>query len=304
MRAASRRKRSGASSALAESRAKALAALMFGAVVIGLAPIFVRLSETGPAAAGFWRLAIATPLLAVIARAGPASAPPPRAALLAGTMFALDMGFWHYGIAYTSVANATVLANLTPVIVTLAVWFLYGQRPRLGFAAAVALAVAGAAMMAAFRGGNPGPNPRLGDALSMITALWYAFYLLGVSAARREARAGAVMFWSTLTAAPLLLAAAFMLGEQIVPASLSGWAACAGLALVHVAGQGAIAWSLGRLPTALAAVVVLIQPVVTAALGWLLFAESLGPLQALGGVVALIGVALAQRFAADQPAKP
>lgn len=277
---------------------------MAGAVVIGFAPILVRLTETGPAAAGFWRLAFAMPLLALIARRGE-SGPPPRMAVLAGAMFALDIAFWHYGLALTSVANATVLSNLTPVVVTLVAWLAFGQRPRLAFAAAGAVAVAGAVLMALGSNARPGSNPALGDALSAATALWYAFYMLSMAAARRTAGAGRVMFWSSLVALPGLLATALVLREQLVPAGPAGWAACAGLGLVHVAGQGAVAWSLGRLPTALAALVVLIQPVVAAALGWILFQEGLSPLQALGGVLALSGVVLAQRVApAQSPAKP
>ena len=49
-------------------RGRALAVLLFGACVIGLSPILVRLSDTGPAAAGFWRLAFALPLLAILTR--------------------------------------------------------------------------------------------------------------------------------------------------------------------------------------------------------------------------------------------
>jgi drug/metabolite transporter (DMT)-like permease len=287
---------------LTEGRGKALAALLFGAVIIGLAPILVRLTDTGPAAAGFWRLAFALPLLALVARGEPAG-PVPKTALLAGLMFALDLGFWHYGLALTSVANATVLSNLTPVVVTLVAWFAFGQRPRLAFAIAVAVTVAGTALMTADADALPGSNPRLGDALSVATALWYAFYFLAVGAARRVAGVGLVMFWSSLVAAPLLLLAALALGEQVLPAAAGGWAACVGLGLVHVAGQGAIAWSLGRLPTALAAVTVLVQPVVAAALAWMLFAEPMGLFQALGGALALAGVALAQRFTTAQPAE-
>ena len=40
--------------------------LLFGACVIGLSPILVRLTTTGPAAAGFWRLVFARPLLAAM----------------------------------------------------------------------------------------------------------------------------------------------------------------------------------------------------------------------------------------------
>src|SRR5579862_5683608 len=110
----------------------ALAALVFGALVIGTTPILVRLAACGPAAAGFWRLTFAAPLLALMA-AGRGAAnigPPSRAMVLAGVFFALDLACWHYGIRYTSVANATVLPNLTPVLVTLASWVFFKERPR------------------------------------------------------------------------------------------------------------------------------------------------------------------------------
>mgnify|MGYP003503505736 CR=1 FL=1 len=43
----------------------ALVALFAGAIGIAFAPIFVRLSEVGPVATAFWRLALALPLLAL-----------------------------------------------------------------------------------------------------------------------------------------------------------------------------------------------------------------------------------------------
>jgi drug/metabolite transporter (DMT)-like permease len=92
----------------------------------------------------------------------------------------------------------------------------------------------------------------------------------------------------------MLLGVSLALGEPLAPASAAGWLACAGLGLVHVVGQGGVAWSLGRLPAALTAVTVLIQPVVAAGLGWALFAETMTPAQ-LGGAIALLtGVVLAQ----------
>lgn len=280
-----------------DGRWQGLAVLIFGAVVIGVAPILVRLAETGPAAAGFWRLVFATPLLAALSvRPGAerARGAPPKAAFWAGLMFALDLGFWHYGIALTSIANATVLTNLTPVVVTAFAWIFFRQAPRRLFVAAVALAVSGAWMMAMARGGTPGVNPPLGDALSLATTLWYALYMIAVAQARRHAGAVQVMLWSTLTGLPFLLAGALILREDFAPETWAGWAACAGLGVMHVAGQGSIAWALGRLPAATASVVVLIQPVIAAALGWLLFAEALGPWQALGAAIALSGIALAQ----------
>src|SRR5205085_10178093 len=96
---------------------------MFGACVIGLSPILVRLTQTGPSAAAFWRLAFGLPWLFLMNRqTGGATGRPSRLALLAGVFFALDLGFWHYSIKYTSVTNATVLSNLPPVVVTAFAW--------------------------------------------------------------------------------------------------------------------------------------------------------------------------------------
>ena len=277
--------------------------LVFGACVIGVAPILVRLAEAGPAAIGFWRFVFSLPLLAVLARRSAGGVGrPSRLALLAGVAFALDLGFWHYGIANTSVGKATVLTNLTPVVVTAVAWIVLKQRPARLFLVAVALAVAGAWIMAVAKGtGAVGPNPPLGDALSLATAVWYALYFLAVSAARRREAATRIMFWSSLTGAPLLLVSAFLLGEHVFPAAAAGWAACVGLGMVHVAGQGSIAWALGRLPPATASVTVLVQPVVAAILGWLLFNELFSAWQTVGAAVALAGVVLAQWASRTRP---
>jgi drug/metabolite transporter (DMT)-like permease len=286
-----------------DGRGKALAVLLLGACIIGVGPILVRLAEAGPVASAFWRLTFALPLLGLMAaRTGGVGKPAPIT-LLAGLAFALDLGFWHYGIQYTSVAKATVLSNLTPVLVTAVAWVVFKEKPKRLFLAAVALAVAGAWVMAAERGaGTPGKSPVLGDTLSATTAIWYSLYFLAVSQARKSIGATRIMFWSTLTGAPLLLLTALALHETLLPSTAVGWAACAGLGLMHVTGQGSIAWALGRLPTATASVVVLIQPVVAAVLGWWIFAESLGPWQAVGGALALSGVVLAQWSSRAKPA--
>lgn len=278
------------------SRASALLVLIASACVLGFAPILVRLADAGPAAAGFWRFAFALPwLLVMTARPGGEGIGRPSGWMaLAGGMLVLDLAFWHYSIALTSVANATTLTNLTPVVVTLVGWWVFRDRPKALFLVALAAAIAGAVTMSLGADGGQGSNPPLGDAFAAITALWYAGYFIAVKAARGRYSAGRVMLWSTAIAAPGLMLAALVLGEQVLPGSWGGWAACAGLGVVHVAGQGGVAWSLGRLPAALTAVTVLIQPVVAALLGWLIFAETLTPVQAVGGVVVLAAIVLAQ----------
>ena len=291
----------------------ALAALVFGALVIGTSPILVRLADCGPAAAGFWRLSFATPLLALMAVAGPrvgvgtagGIGTPSRAILLAGLWFAADLGCWHYGIRYTSVANATVLPNLTPVIVTLVSWFLFRERPRPVFLLGMATAIGGAVLMAEAAAHAPaGPLPHIGDLLSASTAIWYALYFLAVRSARLTRSTLSVMLWSCLVGMPLLLITALLMREQILPATALGWAAAVGLGFAHVFGQGSIAWALGRLPASTASVTVLVQPVMAAVIAYFLFGETLTPLQALGAAVALAGIVIAQQAPARRQPLP
>jgi drug/metabolite transporter (DMT)-like permease len=273
-----------------------LLVVLASASVLGLAPILVRLTETGPAAAGVWRFAFALPLLFILTArpGGEGLARPSKWMLLAGLFFALDLSFWHYGIVMTSVANATVLCNLTPVVVTLIGWLFFKERPARLFILALALAMGGAFAMAAGARGGQGTNPVLGDILSLSVALWYSGYFLAVKAARSTAGALRITFWATLAGLPLMAGVSVLLGEDMIPATAAGWAACVGMGLMHVAGQGGVAWALGRLPASITAVTILIQPLVAAGLSWIVFGETLAPVQALGGALVLGAIILAQ----------
>ena len=82
------------------------AALLGGNVALALGPLWVRLADTGPVSAGFWRLALAIPFFALLARSnGQRLTGVPRGVLLAvlagGVFFALDLSSWHLGIELT-----------------------------------------------------------------------------------------------------------------------------------------------------------------------------------------------------------
>lgn len=286
---------------------RALLVLIAGVCTLALTPVFVRLGQAGPAAIGFWRLTFAISFLLGpilwMRKGGDAGSQRPTPALLAaGLLFALDLTFWHYGVKLTSVANSTTLANLAQVFVVAGAWILFRERPRKLFILGLVLALAGVWAMAAARGGGgQGTNPVLGDIVSLGAAVWYASYLLIVHRARSRQGALSIMLWTSLIGAPAMLLIALILGERILPLTLAGWMACLGLGLVHAVSQGAIAWALGRVPAATASVVILIQPVCAAILGWVIFGEALVPMQAIGGLAALAGVAVAQIAAARKP---
>lgn len=278
----------------------ALPALLLGATCIALSPIFVRLSEAGPTATAFWRTALALPLLWPLYLAGrPASHREKELHVLllaAGLAFAGDLAFWHAAIGRTSVANSTLLANLASVFVTLAAWMLFRQRPRAIFLAGLGTALAGVALLV-HSSVRFSPGGLLGDAFGVVTAMFYAAYLLAVKELR-DRRCGtlSIMALTSTITALVLFPVALASGEPLLPRSPAGWLDVLGLALVsHAAGQGLIAYALAHLPASFSSVSLLLQPVMAALFAWMLLGEPLGALQLVGGVIVLAGIVLARR---------
>jgi drug/metabolite transporter (DMT)-like permease len=279
----------------------ALGALLLGATCIALSPIFVRLSEAGPTATAFWRVALAVPVLWALLffqriQTREELKAPRLLLFAAGLAFAGDLAFWHLSIQYTSVANATLLANLASIFVTLVAWVLWKQRPSGMFLAGLFAALTGVALLVR-ASLDYAPSGILGDALGVVTAMFYAWYIFAVKGLRdRGAGTLHLMAVTTTITAIILFPVALATGERMLPETAHGWWILIGLALIsHAAGQGSIAYALAHLPAAFSSVSLLFQPVMAALFAWLILAEPLLPLQIAGGLVVLFGIYLARR---------
>ena len=286
--------------------ALALVSLLLGAVCIGMSPIFVRVSEAGPTATAFWRVALAVPVLwglyAAWGREAPGEAAPPlpwRLFLGAAIAFAGDLGFWHLSLKLTSVANSTLLANLSALFVTLAAWLFFHEKPSRLFVAGLVTALAGVAMLVSTSMAFS-PTALLGDALGVVTAMFYAWYLFAAKGLRNRGT-GTLRFMAittTLTAL-LLLPVALATGEQMLPVSATGWLTLAGVAVIsHAGGQSLIAYALAHLPASFSSVSLLLQPVMAGIFAWVLLGEPLVAMQIAGGCVVLAGIYLSRRGSA------
>jgi drug/metabolite transporter (DMT)-like permease len=252
---------------------RAFLCLLAGGCCIAFAPIFVRLSDTGPVASAFWRTALAVPFLWVwLWTLTPRAAQPRRwpgaqflPLFLAGLFFALDLGVWHWSIVWTSVANSTLLANLAPIFVTLAGWFIWKRKVTQLFLLGMTTAIVG---MFVLVGPNfaVGGTRLLGDALGALTGVFYAGYFLAIKQARDEGASTArLMAWSTTISALLLLPVALLSPQPLLPQGIHGWLVLFGLAVIsQILGQGLIAYAFAHLTATLSSVSLLIQPVVAA----------------------------------------
>ncbi len=278
-----------------------------GALAIGMAAVFVRMREEGLglSATAFWRLALSLPLfwlwLGVERRSRRPSVErkftcrDAAALMIPGLFFAGDLAVWHSSIDLTTVANATLFANCAPVLVSLVAWLWMGERLRWVFVAGLICALGGVAgvVSSSFELGARNVH---GDMLGLLTAVFYAGYILSVKRVRSRFSTPVVMIWSIPVACAALLAIASASGETLAPVTARGWLVLVGLAVIcQVGGQGLIAYALAHLPASFSSVSLLIQPVAAAIFAWLILDEALGPLQAGAGVLVLVGIYLARR---------
>jgi len=288
----------------------AFAALFVGAIAIGASPIFVRLAEVGPFASAFWRIFLALPLLAAwMVAEGPPKDPAHRLKgwaawkpmVPAGLFFAGDLTFWHLSITHTTVTNATLFANFSPVVVTIGAWLFLKEPITRAFAIGLGLAMTGSFLLVG-SSYQLDPSHVVGDIYGMITAFFFGSYVLSVRAVRNRVSAAALMFRSGCITVVILFIIALVMEDRLTPLTWHGWASLIALAVIaHVAGQGLLAYALGHVTATLSSLVILIEPLAAAILGWLVLSEAVTPLQGAGGLVILAGIYIARRKTKARP---
>ena len=282
-----------------------LAMLLAGNAALALGPWFVRLADSGPIAAGFWRVTLALPALFLLARWQEGRAPPPLprkvawAVVLGGVLFAFDLASWHVGIGYTRLGNAALFGNSGSLI--LMVWgFLMVRRWPAGREwLAIAAALGGAAILLG-RSFEVSVQTLIGDLFCLLAGILYAGYLLILQDARKALGAWRLLARSSAASVPVLLAVALLAREPVWP---HDWGPVAGLALSsQVIGQGLLVYSLRHFPPLAIGLALLTQPAIAALAGWLAFGETLGVLDVVG--MALLAAALVIAKVAGESTAP
>lgn len=289
---------------VAVARRRAFVALVLGGIAIGCSPIFVRISEVGATSTAFWRLALALiPLAFLFARERreenatrlPQKLSEHAVAAAPGFILGVELVAWHASIHMTSVANATLLANMAPVMVTLFSWLVLRQKVSRLFFIGLFLSIAGTIILASASMSTQAGSTS-GDLIALLAAALYAGYLLILGYARSIYSTATLMLWSSTSAALVALVFALLMEPTFVPWTLAGWATVLGLAWIsHACGQSLIIHALAWLPVAFSSLTLLIQPVVAAILAWLLLNEPLSPSQIAGGVIVIFGIYLGKR---------
>lgn len=286
-----------------------LAALLGGNIALALGPWLVRLTDTGPVSAAFWRLFLALPVLVVFARvAGQrlTGMPAKTYALVAigALAFAGDLASWHIGIGMTRLGNATLFGNAGSIILLFWGFIIARMLPK-GFEwLAIVCALGGAGILLG-RSLEISTQTFLGDLFCLAAGLLYAVYLLTLQGERAKKEGGgfgswSLLVWVSIFAAPALLVLALLLGEPVWP---TDWTPVVVLFISsQLIGQGLMVYSLGHFPPLIIGLALLTQPAIAALIGWSVFGEVLSALDVAGMV--LLGSALVVARANTRKAGP
>lgn len=288
------------------ARALPVLAVITANVALAFGPWFVRMADVGPVAAGFWRVALALPILLIVAwrmdarGLGIGITRYWWVLALAGVAFAADLGSWHIGILRTTLANATLFGNSATLIFPVYGFLVARAWPSRTQGFALMLAVAGAALLMG-RSAELSARHVAGDLFCLLAGVLYAVYFIGIARVRTDLSAMPTLALSSIATTVPLLAFAFILGERVWPGSWGPlWALAIGSQLI---GQGLMVYALGKLPPLIIGIALLIQPVVAASIGWMVYDERLAWPDLIGAVLVAAALVLVRRGGLAQGAK-
>ena len=280
---------------------RAMLIALAGAAAISFSPVLYIYSDTNPSTGAFFRMLYALPALALLAylvrNADTRSTRTRWMAFGAGLLLAPDMLVYHSAMIFIGIGIATLIGNSQVIIVTLASWKMFGEKPNPAILISLPIVMIGLALISGVADSDPyGEDPVKGVIFGVMGAFFYSFFLILFRHANRElAPVSSVQFDATAGAALGLLVLGMLplSSAAIEPLDIQptwpghGWLMLLAL-LCQVGGWLAIAHALPRLPAAHTSFAILLQPVLTLIWGYLiLHQEGYSSNQVLGIVLVL-----------------
>ena len=267
----------------ADSDRRTMLIALAGAVAISFSPVFYVYSDTNPSTGAFFRMLYALPALALLAylvrKSDTRSSRTRWTAFGAGLILAPDMLSYHSSMIFIGIGIATLIGNSQVIIVTLASWKLFGEKPNKAILISLPIVIIGLALISGIADTDPyGEDPVKGIVFGTMAAFFYSSFLILFRYSNRElAPSSSVQLDATAGAALGLLVLGLLplSSMAIEPLELQptwpghGWLIVLAM-LCQVAGWLAIAYALPRLPAAHTSFAVLLQPVLTLVWGYVI----------------------------------
>ncbi|MEL7039664.1 MAG: DMT family transporter [Cyanobacteria bacterium J06592_8] len=293
------------------SNVRAIAALGLAVFALSWIAIFFRFLETeiGPFATAFHRVWLVTILLGLWNgwqylqdRFSPErtvySNSYTRSVLLqlliAGMSFAGNQLLLAWSLSQTSVANSTVLTNMTPIWTVILGYLIWNQTFDNIFLIGMGVSITGACVIG-IEDWQLATGSLTADGVAILAALFNSTYLLPIESLRSQLSSRTILSWICTISTLFILPIALVTETQLFPHSWSGWIFVILLGLIcQLLGVGLVTYCLKSLSSGLMAVGKLLIPIINAFLAWVLFSEVLSFWNYVAFSLVILGIYIAK----------
>lgn len=215
-----------------------------------------------------------------------------RLSLFGGIAFGLDIVLFFVAVKETSVANATVIGALQPVLILAIARRMFGERPRTVDAVWAAVAIGGAVTVV-FGSTVGGASSRHGDLLAAAALFAWTWYFVASKQARGELTSFEYLAGLSLVAAVVVAPFVLLNGDAIAVPEVAGWITIVCIALVNGAlGHFLMNWSHAHVPIVVVSLMTLAIPVVAAASAAIFLDEPVTAVQVVGMAVVIVALSI------------
>lgn len=281
-----------------KSRQFALLEGIAAGTLFGTAAVFIRLTDVNVFSIALWRLIIASAILAIIiflfkrnlyVNLQKSSF---RHFLVMGILLGAHFILFASAVKDTTILNATVLVNTTPIFSMIISTFLYRAKPSKLAVCGIAVSFLGAGLIAYGDAGEGKTTNLIGDLEATFAAVAEGFYL-NYGRKRRSQLSPLPTMLLTYLAAALTVGTTTVFARATFEAagSLETLLPLIGLGVLPTAAAHTLYFSsLSNLKSFETATMALLEPIGATLLGIAVFAELPAPFFILGGVLVLTGI--------------
>ncbi|MCG8363320.1 MAG: DMT family transporter [Pseudanabaenales cyanobacterium] len=296
-----------------QSNLIAIATLCIALLSVSFAPIFIRFSETelGANATVFNRLLIFVLVFGIgrvigqrLSSKPDISDHPPLTGqqwlllMSVGVISIISLGLWAISLKYTTVAKSMLLNNLTPLFTSLGSLLFLGKCFDHKFLVGMAIALSGAIALG-LEDLYGAESFLVGDIYALLSAVFLGTYFLIIEQLRNRFSATTILLWRCAIGSALLLPIVLITEGQLFPTTKAAVLAVLGLGVICEGfGQRLLADCMDKLSSSFVALFLLLEPIVSAMLAWVIFLERLSPMTWVGFAVVLTGIYLARSSSA------
>jgi drug/metabolite transporter (DMT)-like permease len=211
---------------------------------------------------------------------------------LPGVLFALSMITGFASVKMTSIANATLITTVQPVLVLFIAPKMFGEKLRPRQILYSACALAGVLLVVLAAASTSGAHLS-GELLSVANVcIWTGYFVLS-----KKRRLAGVHSWSYLAAvflwsAVVVLPYGLMFSNDLGDMTNADWGRIVAMAVgPGIVGHGLMTWAQSHVDVTLASLLGLLSPVISTGLAWLILDQRLTVWQSVGAIGVLISLA-------------